>query len=103
MSGGRVRQAERHANIAVRWTLATSHARRPKALLRCDPVEPLVVDADAQPAILAWMGSYAGQAAVAAHDSRFLQLLSGLGDELLKVGSFFPYAFLREACDNPQV
>ena len=26
MSGDRVRQAERHANVAVRWTLATPHA-----------------------------------------------------------------------------
>ena len=98
MSSGRVRQAERHANVAVRWTLTTSHARRPEALLRRDSIEPWVVDADAQPAILAWMGSYAGQAAVAAHDSRFLQLLSDLGDELLRVGPSLPHAFLRETC-----
>ena len=32
MSGDCVRQAERHANIAVRWTLATPHARRLEAL-----------------------------------------------------------------------
>ena len=56
----RVQQAEWHANIAVRWALAASHARRPEMLLRHDSVEPWVVDADAQPAILAWMGSYTG-------------------------------------------
>ena len=60
MSGDRVRQAERHANVAVGWTLATSHARGPEALLRCGSVEPWYVDADAQPTILAWMGSYGG-------------------------------------------
>ena len=65
----RVRQAEGHANEAVRSARATPHARRPEALLRSDSIEPWVVDADAQPAILAWMGSYAGQAAVAARDS----------------------------------
>ena len=94
----RVRQAEGHANVAVWWTRATPHTRRPEALLRRDSIEPWVVDADAQPTILAWMGSYAGQAAVAAHDSRFLQLLNDLGDELLRVGPSLPYAFLRETC-----
>ena len=53
------RQAEWHANIAVWWALAASHARRPEELLRCGPVEPWDVDADAQPSILAWMGSCA--------------------------------------------
>ena len=53
MSSGRVRQAERHANVAVRWTLAMSHARGPEALLRCGSVEPWNVDADTQPTILA--------------------------------------------------
>ena len=60
MSSGRVRQAEGHANVAVRWTLTTPHARRPEALLRCGSVEPWYVDADAQPTIFAWMGSYSG-------------------------------------------
>ena len=58
------RQAEWHANVAVRWTLTPSSARRPEALLRCGPVEPWDVDADSQPAILAWMGSCARWAAV---------------------------------------
>ena len=53
------RQAEWHANVDVRWALATPHARRPEGLLRCGPVEPWDVDADAQPSILAWMGSCA--------------------------------------------
>ena len=60
MSGDRVRQTERHANVAVGWTLATSHVRGPEALLRRGSVEPWYVDADAQPTILAWMGSYSG-------------------------------------------
>ena len=60
VSSSRVRQAERHANVVVRWTLAMPHARRPEALLRRDSIKPWVVDADAQPAILAWMGSYIG-------------------------------------------
>ena len=58
--GSRVRQAKRHANIAVGWTPAASYARGPEALLRGGPVEPWYVDADAQPTILAWMGSYGG-------------------------------------------
>ena len=60
MSGDRVRQAERHANVAVRWTLTTPHARRLEALLRCGSVEPWYVDADAQPTILAWMWGHGG-------------------------------------------
>ena len=44
------------------------------------------------------MGSYARQTAVAAYDSCFLKLLSGLGDELLRVGLSLPHAFLRETC-----
>ena len=60
VSGSHVRQAERHANVAVWQALAAFHARRLEALLRCDSAEPWVVDADVQPAILAWMGSYTG-------------------------------------------
>ena len=98
MCGDRARQAEGHANVAVRWALATSHARRPEELLRCGPVEPWDVDADAQPAILAWMGSCARWAAVAAHGSCVLQFLSGLGDELLSGGHSLPCVLLRETC-----
>ena len=47
VGSSRVRQAEGHANVAVRWTLAMSHARRLEALLRHDSIEPRVVDADA--------------------------------------------------------
>ena len=54
----RVRQAERHANIAVGWTFAAPHSRGPEALQRGDSIEPWYVDADAQPTILAWMGSH---------------------------------------------
>ena len=53
------RQAKRHANVAVRWTLAMAHARRPDKLLRGGTVEPWNIDADTQPGILAWMGSCA--------------------------------------------
>ena len=59
MSGDSAQQAERHADVAVTWTLATPHARRPEALMRRGSVEPWHVNADAQPTILAWMGSYA--------------------------------------------
>ena len=55
--GCHARQAEWHADIAVRWALAMSHARRLEKLLRGCPVETWDVDADAQPGILAWMGS----------------------------------------------
>ena len=53
MRGSRVRQAKRHANIAVGWTLAMSHARGLEGLRRGGPVEPWYVDADAHPTILA--------------------------------------------------
>ena len=46
MSSSRVRQDERHANVAVRWTLATPHARGPEALLRGGSVESWYVDTD---------------------------------------------------------
>ena len=59
VSSNHVWQAGRHANIAVRWTLAAPHAGRPEELLRRGSVEPWDVDADVQPAILAWMGSRA--------------------------------------------
>ena len=65
----RVRQAVRHANIAVGWASIAPHSRGPEALQRGDSVEPWYVDADAQPTILAWMGSYAWQTAIAAYDS----------------------------------
>ena len=94
--GCHARQAEWHANIAVKRALATSHARRPEELLRWGPVEPWKIDADAQPAILAWVGSYARQTTIAVHGSCFLKLLSGLGDELLRVGLSLPCAILRE-------
>ena len=58
--GGRhARQAKRHANIVVWWTLTVVHVRRPEKLLRGGPVEPWDVDVHAQPDILAWMGSCA--------------------------------------------
>ena len=96
--GFHARQAEWHANIAVRWALATSHARRPEALLRCGPIERWDVDADAQLTTLAWVGSSARWVAVAAYCSCFLKLLRYLGDEILSAGRSLPSVLLREAC-----
>ena len=92
------RQAERHANVAVRWTFAAPNTRRPEALLRCGSVEPWYVDADAQLTTLAWVGSSARWAAVAAYCSCFLKLLRCLGDELLSTGRSSPGVLLRETC-----
>ena len=61
IGGCHARQDKRHANVAVRWAPAASHARRPEELLRSGPVEPWDVDADAQPGILAWMGVAPGE------------------------------------------
>ena len=60
VSGNCVRQAERHANVAVGWTFAMPHVRRPEALLGRNSVEPWHVYADAQPTILAWMWGHGG-------------------------------------------
>ena len=98
MKGDRVRHAERHANVAVRWTLTTPHARSPEALLRCGSVEPWYADADAQLTTLAWVRSSARWAAVAAYCSCFLKLLRYLGDELLSTGCSFPSVLLKETC-----
>ena len=56
----RARQAVRHANVAVGQTPAAPHSRGLEVLHRSDLVEPWYIDADAQPSILAWMGSYGG-------------------------------------------
>ena len=94
-----VRQAKRHANIVVRWTLAPANARRPEALLRCGPVEPWNVDADTQTPVLARMGSYAGWwVAVPTYGPCLLKLLGGLDDELMSTGHSSPNALLRETC-----
>ena len=93
------RQAKWHANIAVRWTLAPTNARRPEALLRCSPVEPWNVDADAQPAVLARMGGYARWwVAVAMYGPCLLKLLGRLDDELLSTEHSSPRSLLRETC-----
>jgi hypothetical protein len=44
--GSAIRQAKRHANIAVRGALAPAHLGRPEELLRCDSGETWDVDAD---------------------------------------------------------
>ena len=43
-----VRQAERHADVVVGWTIASADTRRPDELPRHDPVEPGDVDADTE-------------------------------------------------------
>ena len=90
------RQAERHANIAVRWTFAMPNTRRPEALLRCGLVEPWYVDVDAQLTTLTWVGSNARWAAVTAYCSCCLKLLRYLGDELLSTERSLPSVLLRE-------
>ena len=40
VGGCQARLAERHANVAVRWALAASHARRPEELLRAALLSP---------------------------------------------------------------
>ena len=95
----RIRQAEWHANIDVRWTLTPTNARRTKTHLGCGPIKPWDVDADAQLIVLARTRSYARWwAAVAAHVSRFLKPLGRLGDELLSTMHSTPCALVREAC-----
>ena len=42
-----VRQAERHANIAMRGALTPTNVRWLEALLGCGPIEPWDVDTDA--------------------------------------------------------
>ena len=80
------------------WTFAAPHSRGPEELQRGDSIEPWYVDADAQPTILAWVGSCARWAVVAAHGSCFLKLLGSLGDELLSGGRSSPCVHLRETC-----
>ena len=49
-----VRQAEGHANVAVRGTLRPAHLSWPVELLRRHHVESWDIDADAQPVARAW-------------------------------------------------
>ena len=100
----RVWQAKWHANIAVRWTLTPSNARRPETSLRCRLVEPWNVDADAQPTILGRMGSCVGWwATVAANGPCLLKLLGSLDDELLSTRRSLPSALLRETCGQARL
>ena len=80
----RARQAERHADVAVRRTLASADTRRPHELPRRGPVEPGDVDADAELLTLARAVSRATrQATIALQNPSFLNLLDCLADELL--------------------
>ena len=93
----RVRQAVWHANIAVRGDLTPTNMRWLEALLRRSPVEPEVVDADAQLIVLTKTRSRARwRAAVAAHGSHLLKLLGCLDDELLSTRHLMPCAHLVE-------
>ena len=97
------RQAERHANVAVRWTFAAPNMQSPEALLRCGSVDPWYVDADAQLTTLARVGSNARWAAVAAYCSCFLKLLRYLGDEVLSAGRSMPSVLLSERCHETRL
>ena len=88
------RQAEGHANVAVRWTLALADTRRPDELPRCSPVEPWDVDADAElltPARAVSCASW--QAKVALQNPCLLNLLDCLAEELLNAWCHPPGAF----------
>ena len=95
------RQAKRHANVAVRWTLASADMRRPHELPRRGPVEPGDVDADAELLTLAKAVSCAArQATIALQNPCFLNLLDCLADELLTTWRLPPAAFSWEACSE---
>ena len=100
----RARQAERHENVAVRWTLASADTRRPHELPRRGPVEPWDVDADAELLTLARAVSSASrQATIALQNPSFLNLLDRLADELLNAWCLTPAAFSWEACSEERI
>ena len=78
------RQAERHADVAVGWTLASANTRLPEEPPRCGPVNPGDVDVDAELLTLARVVSHASwQATIALQNPCLLNLLDCLADELL--------------------
>ena len=89
---GRIRHAERHADVTVRGALTPANMGRPEELLRCVFVEPWDVDADAQLAALVRSGSCAGgcKAMLPSHGSCLQKLLGCLGDELLSAWCLAP-------------
>ena len=100
----RARQAERHADVAVRQTLTSVNRRRPHELLRRGPVEPGDVDAEAKLLTLARAVSCATrQATIALQNPSFLNLLDCLADELLNVWCHTPAAFSWEACSEERL
>ena len=100
----RARQAERHANVAVRWTLASADTRRPHELPRRGPVEPGDVDADAELLTLARAVSRASwQATIALQNPFLLNFLDCLADELLNAWCLTPAAFSWEACSEERL
>ena len=100
VQGRLVRQAEWHANVAVRRALAPAHLRRPVQLLICDSVESWDVDADAQSVAQAWDDNctWRCRAALAPHCPWYMQVFDGLVDELLSTWRFAPCALFAETC-----
>ena len=100
----RARQAERHADVVVRRTLALADTRRPHELPRRGPVEPGDVDADTELLTLARAVSYAmRQATIALQNPSFLNLFDCLADELLNAWCPTPAAFSWEACSEERL
>ena len=100
----RTRQAKRHADVAVRRTLASADTRRPHELPIRSPVEPGDVDADTELRTLARAVSCATrQATIALQNPSFLNLLDFLADELLNAWCLTPAAFSWEACSEERL
>ena len=95
----RARQAEGHANVAMRWTLASADTGRPKEWPICGPIEPWDVDADAELLTLSRAMSHAPWwAAITLQNHCLLDLLDCLADELLSALRLMPCTFSWEAC-----
>ena len=100
----RAHQAERHADVAMRRSLASIDMRRPHELPRRGPVEPRDVDADTELFTLARAASSASrQATIALQNPSFLNLLDRLADVLLNTWCPTPAVFSWEACSKARL
>ena len=86
----RARQAEGHANVAMRGTLASADMGQPEELPRHGPVEPSDVDVgkELHPAV----------AAIALQNHCLMDLLDRLANELLNTWRLMPCAFSWQTC-----
>ena len=101
---GRARQAERHADVAVRRALASADTRQPHELPRRGPVETGDVDADMELLTLARAMSRAmRQSTTTLQNPSFPNLLDCLADELLNAWCPPPAAFSWEACSEERL